>query len=171
LYGASAKAATGPNGRQANRPTFIGSTVTVADGPHAGHSFEQKVLPHVSNYGEEQRLVSATDLARAIEGPGAPTRTFEQAAEVIAQARQQRLPFRAKVSWGVLDQAKYEQLAGSRGNACGLSMIWGADRFDQVDKHGLPVARGIDGQLLWPEEHIAAPRNPRFVTLVQWQTP
>jgi hypothetical protein len=31
---------------------------------------------------------------------------------------------------------------------------WGAERFDQVDKDGQPVARGIDGQLLWPQEHI-----------------
>jgi hypothetical protein len=147
-------AATGAKGRQAHRPTFIGLTVTVADGPHAGHSFEQKVFRDVWGYGEAQRLVSATDLARAIEGPDAPRRTFEEAAAVIEQARQQRLPFRAKVTWGVLDQAKFERLAGSGGNARALSMIWGAHRFDQVDKHGLPVVRGIDGQFLWPQEHI-----------------
>ena len=147
-------ASTGPKGRQAHYPTFIGLTVRVADGPHAGHSFEQKVFRYVWNYGEAQRMVSATDLARAIEGPDAPRRTFEEAAAVIEQARQQRLPFRAKVTWGAMDHAAYERLAGSRGNARGLSMIWGADRFDQADEHGLPVARGIDGQFLWPQEHI-----------------
>ena len=112
---------TGPSSRDrgASRPTFIGLTVAVADGPHAGRSFEQKVFHTVTNYGETQRLVSATDVARAIEGPDAPTRTFEQAAGVIEQARKQRLPFAGRVTWGATDSALYNQLAGSRGNARG----------------------------------------------------
>ena len=147
-------ASTGPKGLQAHRSTFIGLTVTVADGPNAGHFFEQRVFRDVWNYGEAQRLVTATDLARAIEAPDAPRRTFEETAEVIEQARQQRLPFRGKVTWGAMDHAALAQRAGRGGNARGLSMIWGADRFDQANEHGLPVARGIDGQLLWPQEHI-----------------
>jgi hypothetical protein len=147
-------ASTGPKMGSRPWPTFIGLTVTVAEGPHAGRSFEQKVFRTVTNYGEKQRLVSATDLARATEEPDAPERTFEQTAEVIEQARQQRLPFRAKVTWGAMDHAALEQRAGRGGNARGRSMIWGADRFDQANEHGLPVARGVDGQLLWPQEYI-----------------
>jgi hypothetical protein len=146
-------ASTGPKTASRPWPTFIGLTVTVAEGPHAGHSFEQKVFGTVTNHGEAQRMVSATELARAIAGQDAPRRTFEEAAAVIEQARQQRLPFRAKVTWGVMDHAALAQRVGTGCNARGLSMIWGADRFDQVE-HGLPVARGIDGQLLWPQEHI-----------------
>jgi hypothetical protein len=157
---------TGPKGRDPSRTTFIGLRVTVADGPHADRSSEQKVFRDVTNYGEVQRLVSATDLARAIEGPDAPERTFAQAAEVIQQARKQRLPFAGRVTWGAMDYAAYDQLAGSRGNTRGRAMVWGAARFDQVDEHGQPAARGIDGQLLRPREFIT-----RFVPRRKGDTP
>jgi hypothetical protein len=145
---------TGPKTASRPYPTFIGLTVTVVEGQHAGRSIEQKVFRLVTNYGEKQRLVSATALAQAIDGHDAPERTFEEAAEVIEQARKQRLPFRAKVTWGALDHAEFEERAGRPGNARGRSMILGAARFDQADKHGQPVARGIDGQLLRPQPYI-----------------
>jgi len=147
-------ACTGPMTTSRPRPTFIGLTVTVAEGPYAGRSVEQKVFRYVSNYGERERKVTATDLARAIEGRDAPERTLEEAAVVIERARKQRLAFRGKVRWGAKDQAEFEQRAGTYCNAYARSMIWGADRFDQVDEHGQPATRGINGQLLRPQEHI-----------------
>ena len=90
---------------------------------------------------------------------------------MIEQARQQGLPFRGKVTWGVMDHGEYERLAGNPSNARGLSMIWGA----------LIVRPGGQTACQWPAAltdssfgrkstssgSFRAP-NPRFVTLVQW---
>ena len=66
-----------------------------------------------------------------------------------------RLPCAGRITWGATDCALYNQLAGSRGgDVRARAMVWGAARFDQVDEHGQPAARGVDGQLLRPHAHI-----------------